>query len=79
MSNACKLHMADVYDGRYLSFGDGSPIPKDALAFAKQCCDETAVELEWQHKDVALLDNYIVMHARRAFEGPRRVLASLVR
>jgi alpha-ketoglutarate-dependent taurine dioxygenase len=49
------------------------------LQYAKQACDECAVELLWQAKDVALLDNYLVMHARRDFDGPRRVLASLVR
>ena len=44
----------------------------------KAMCEDVAVELEWQTRDVALLDNYLVMHARRSFDGPRRVLASLV-
>ncbi|MEL7517687.1 MAG: TauD/TfdA family dioxygenase, partial [Pseudomonadota bacterium] len=32
----------------------------------------------WQPGDVALVDNFTVMHGRRPFEGKRRVLASLV-
>lgn len=46
---------------------------------AKDLCEANAVEIEWQQGDVALLDNYLVMHARRPFEGPRKVLASLVK
>jgi alpha-ketoglutarate-dependent taurine dioxygenase len=34
--------------------------------------------LHWQQGDVALVDNYRVMHGRRPFEGERRLLASLV-
>lgn len=64
---------------KYMTFGDGSPLDLKALLFAKQACEDAAVEINWQAKDVALLDNYLVMHARRDFDGPRRVLASLVR
>ncbi|EDQ87864.1 uncharacterized protein MONBRDRAFT_26881 [Monosiga brevicollis MX1] len=64
---------------KYMTFGDDTPMDVEALLFAKRCCDDTAVELNWQAQDVALLDNYLVMHARRDFDGPRRVLASLVR
>lgn len=63
----------------FLTFGDGSHVPTEPLEFADRVCAETAVELQWQAGDVALLDNMLVMHARRAFEGPRRVLASLVK
>lgn len=62
----------------YLVFGDGSPVDTEALEFADRVCAETAVELDWQKGDVLLIDNYQVMHARRAFDGPRKVYASLV-
>lgn len=55
------------------------PSTTQILNEAKQLCEDVAVEMVWQPGDVALLDNYLVMHARRAFEGKRRVLASLVR
>ena len=43
--------------------------------------EKHAVDLQWQSGDVALLDNYLVMHARRIWNGPlgsRKLLASLV-
>ena len=33
---------------------------------------------KWEKGDVILIDNRTVMHSRRPFEGPRRILASLV-
>ena len=62
----------------FLCFGDGSQVPIEPLEFAKAVCDETATEIHWAAGDVALLDNFLVMHARRSYDGPRRVLASLV-
>ena len=62
----------------FLVFADGTHVDAAALQYAKELCEETAVEIEWQQGDAVLLDNYAVMHARRVFEGPRRVLASLV-
>lgn len=67
---------ADDLD-KYLTFGDGTGLDQEALACAHAACEETACELNWQPGDVALLDNYLVMHARRQFEGKRRVLASV--
>ena len=63
---------------RFLTFGDGSSMDVEPLLFAKQLADDNAIEINWQMKDIALLDNYLVMHARRTFTGPRQVLASLV-
>jgi len=63
----------------YLVFGDGSSLDTEALSYAHAMCEDTAVELEWKQGDVALLDNYLVMHARRPFEGKRRVLASIAK
>ena len=40
--------------------------------------DELTFDIDWQTGDVALLDNFLVMHGRRTFSGERRVLASLV-
>lgn len=64
---------------KFLTFGDGTPIDSvEPLEFANTVAQETAVELQWQARDVVLIDNFLVMHARRAFEGPRKVFASLV-
>jgi len=68
------------YLDRYLTFGDGGNFTAEdceALRYSRVLTEETSIELLWEQGDVGLLDNYLVMHARREFEGPRRVLASL--
>ena len=62
---------------RSIAFGDGSAIPRDAMMEAIALADDLTWDHEWQVGDVVLVDNYIVMHGRRPFEGKRRVLASL--
>ena len=62
----------------FIRFGDGSPVDAAALEFAYQVSEKYAAEMVWQKGDIALIDNMLCMHARREFEGPRRVFASLV-
>lgn len=61
-----------------ITFGDGTPISADDMADAISIADELSYDLQWQAGDVALVDNYLVMHGRRPFSGKRRVLASLI-
>ena len=61
-----------------VTFGDGSPIDLAVMQDAIQIADELSYDLSWQAGDIALLDNFIVMHGRRPYKGKRRVLASLV-
>lgn len=61
-----------------ITFGDGSPLNPDDAHLAARLADEITFDLNWQTGDVALVDNYVAMHARRTFTGTRRVLASLV-
>ncbi|MEE4152901.1 MAG: TauD/TfdA family dioxygenase [Erythrobacter sp.] len=61
-----------------ITFGDGAPITSADMAPAITIADELTHDLAWQAGDVALVDNFLVMHGRRPFEGKRRVLASLV-
>jgi hypothetical protein len=63
---------------KVISFGDGSPIPVESMQVAIDLADDLSFDLPWQTGDVALIDNFLVMHGRRPFEGQRRVLASLV-
>jgi alpha-ketoglutarate-dependent taurine dioxygenase len=39
--------------------------------------DEEAVDLTWEQGDVVWVDNDQVLHARRPFTGPRKIMASL--
>lgn len=63
---------------RAITFGDGCEISNQSMARAIELGDELSFDIPWQTGDVALVDNYLVMHGRRPFEGQRRVLASLV-
>lgn len=59
-------------------FGDGTEMSEQGMRIAIELSDDLSYDLAWQTGDVALLDNYLVMHGRRPFTGKRRVLASLV-
>ena len=61
-----------------ITFGGGDPIMAEHMAPAIAAADELTALCEWQPGDVALVDNFTVMHGRRPYEGKRRVLASLV-
>lgn len=63
---------------RAITFGDGAPITTADMAPAIAIADELTADCQWQAGDVALVDNFLVMHGRRPFAGKRRVLASLV-
>lgn len=60
-----------------VTFGDGTPLDREAALLAAEMAEELAFDIPWQKGDVALLDNFIVMHGRRTFVGTRKVLASL--
>jgi alpha-ketoglutarate-dependent taurine dioxygenase len=61
-----------------ITFGDGAPLDRDAVAVAASLGEELSFDVPWQNGDVALVDNYVAMHGRRTFTGTRKVLASLV-
>ncbi|MEO1169213.1 MAG: TauD/TfdA family dioxygenase [Pseudomonadota bacterium] len=62
-----------------ITFGDGTPITGEQMADAIALSDDLTYDLAWQAGDVALVDNFLVMHGRRPFTGTRRVLASLIK
>ncbi|GAA0475961.1 TauD/TfdA family dioxygenase [Parasphingorhabdus litoris] len=62
-----------------ICFGDGSAIAADQMQVAIDLADELSFDLQWQSGDVALIDNFLVMHGRRPFKGKRKVLASLIK
>lgn len=61
-----------------ITLGDGTPLDKAAVLKAADLAEEITFDVPWQSGDVALVDNYLVMHGRRTFSGTRKVLASLV-
>ncbi|KAJ1378144.1 TauD/TfdA-like domain [Sesbania bispinosa] len=62
-----------------VTFGDGHPLPSDIVYDCLKILEEESVAIPWQKGDVMLLDNWAVLHSRRPFDPPRRVLASLVK
>jgi hypothetical protein len=63
---------------RAITFGSGDAITAGDMAPAIAIADDLTYDLQWQAGDVALVDNFLVMHGRRPFVGKRRVLASLI-
>lgn len=61
-----------------ITFGDGSPLDRDAALAAARLGEELSFDIPWQAGDVALVDNLVTMHGRRTFTGTRKVLASLI-
>ncbi|CAA7037185.1 unnamed protein product [Microthlaspi erraticum] len=60
-----------------VTFGDGEALPADIVHDCLRILEEECVAVPWQRGDVLLIDNWAVLHSRRPFEPPRRVLASL--
>lgn len=59
--------------------GDHSPVDGEALLATAAAMTDACVAFSWQPGDVLLIDNALVMHSRRPFSGPRRILASIAR
>eukprot|EP00249_Psilotum_nudum_P018823 c26977_g1_i1 orf=139-1128(+) len=59
------------------TFGDGSPLPTEAVAACARIQEEEAVAIPWRQGDVLLLSNIAVMHGRRPCKPPRTVLVAL--
>ena len=60
-----------------MTHGDGSAFDKGDVQAAVEIAYDLVFDLPWEPGDVALIDNYQVMHGRRPFSGQRSVLASL--
>lgn len=62
-----------------IRFGDESEIAAEDMENVSRLSEQITFDLEWQTGDMALVDNFLVMHGRRPFAGERRVLASLIK
>lgn len=62
---------------RAVTFGNGDPLPSDVIHDCLRVLEEECVAVPWKRGDVLLIDNWAVLHSRRSFTPPRRVLASL--
>ncbi|GMH22154.1 hypothetical protein Nepgr_023997 [Nepenthes gracilis] len=60
-----------------VKFGDGRPLLSHIVYDCEKILEEECVAIPWQKGDILLLDNWAVLHSRRSFDPPRRILASL--
>ena len=63
--------------GNHVTYGDGSEIDVDDLLHVRAVSQECEVTFPWQAGDVLVIDNIMVMHGRKPFTGPRRVLVAM--
>lgn len=73
--------MAEVLDEADLpqsvTFADGRPIPAEYVTQIRDRGLDNAVDVDWRQGDVLLIDNVLVGHGRRPFNGKRRVLVAM--
>ena len=61
-----------------VTFGNGRlALPRRRDRRCGRILEEECAAVPWQHGDILLIDNWAVLHSRRSFEPPRRILASL--
>jgi alpha-ketoglutarate-dependent taurine dioxygenase len=60
-----------------VTFADGIPIPDEYVLQIRDRGLENAVDVDWQAGDLMLIDNVLVGHGRRSFNGRRRVLVGM--
>lgn len=63
---------------RSIVFGDYTAIDPAWMRTTCQLADELTFDIPWQAGDLVLVDNFLVMHGRRPFQGSRCILVSLV-
>ncbi|MBL1108828.1 amino acid adenylation domain-containing protein [Streptomyces sp. 5-8] len=62
---------------RTCRFGDGTPIPDEAMHEILRVYRELEISFPWERGDVMLLDNILTAHARNPFHGERELLVAM--
>ncbi len=62
---------------RAVTFADGEIMDASDIRKCAAILEESSVCFTWEQGDVLLIDNRQVLHARKSFEPPRRILAVL--
>jgi hypothetical protein len=61
----------------YVTFGDGSKIANDTIRHIMDTVHEQSCCFSWRAGDLLILDNILVSHGRRPYEGDRKVLVAM--
>jgi alpha-ketoglutarate-dependent taurine dioxygenase len=62
---------------RNVLYGDGDPIPDEVMAHLGEVFDRECVQLPWEAGDMIVLDNMLTSHARRPFQGARKIVVAM--
>jgi alpha-ketoglutarate-dependent taurine dioxygenase len=74
---ALRQLFADEDLPRNVYYGDGTPIPDEAIDRIGEVYEQLCVETPWQQGDLIALDNMLVAHARRPFAGERKIIVGM--
>ncbi|MDA0576225.1 TauD/TfdA family dioxygenase [Burkholderia gladioli] len=59
------------------SYGDGTPIEADVLDTLREAYARETRCFDWQAGDLLMLDNMLMAHGRRPFDGERRIVVGM--
>jgi alpha-ketoglutarate-dependent taurine dioxygenase len=62
---------------RLVTFGDGTAIPDEMIAYLISSFEARARRFSWEPYDILMLDNMRVAHGRDPFVGPRKILVAM--
>ena len=82
MGRELKEAMLDVFGSsrnlpRNVFYGDGTEIEESILDEIRGVLTECETIFDWQDGDILAVDNMLVAHGRRPFEGDRKVLVAM--
>jgi hypothetical protein len=58
-------------------FGDGSRIEDSVIEEIREAYQRSAVIFPWRTNDILILENMLVAHGRRPYDGTRRILVAM--
>lgn len=61
----------------YVSYGDGGKIPVETIREVIDTIDKVVVVRPWQEGDFVMVDNMLVAHGRKAYEGNRQIVVAM--
>lgn len=61
-----------------IEFEDGTQIPQEIIYEIYDVLEEETIKFDWQKGDILIIDNKKALHGRAPYEGPRRILASML-
>lgn len=60
-----------------VTFPDDTQMPENAMKTLEATFERLAIDFQWKKGDIVMVDNQQVLHGRRSFTPPRRILAAL--